>query len=209
MMERNTILRFDHISKVCSRSDYIDDGAYKFSEIGIENTIGRFAFMDFKEKNIDMYFYENDFPVEIVLYDQITGYSQIRVEENMVVCKADIIKINLIKNVFYLLGFEPSIEDELKWKISGMFNSKVIYLRLELVENIETIPINWGGWNCPCFLVKSVSSLFEKLRNEYGIVLSEVNQLSVNGKCLDIGFLKIKGLEMSFEFISLHKDKRC
>lgn len=90
-----------------------------------------------------------------------------------------------------------------------MFNSKVIYLKLELAEGIKIMPINWGGWNCPCFLVKSVLNLFKNLRNEYSIVVSEVNQLNVNGKLLDIGFLKIKGLEKVFEFISLHRDKRC
>ena len=40
------ILRFDHISSVVKKNDFVPSG-YKFREIGIKNTRGRFMFMSY------------------------------------------------------------------------------------------------------------------------------------------------------------------
>lgn len=197
------LIRFDHISYVDSRSAYKPEEGYKFSEIGSVNTQGRFPYMDIDEATIDMYFYDKDVPVEVVLYDEMTGQSDIELKDNVILCHGDIKSKEEICEVMTLIGAR---EKEGCFDISGLTNRNKIYMDISWKDNVSVLPINWKGWNCPCFLVVSVAKLWESLREKNNVSLSEINQLPVNGKLLDVGFMSVAGLNMAMEFISPHKD---
>lgn len=201
----NKIIRFDHISYVSSRSEYVPEEGYKFSEIKKDNTKGRYLFMDTPFPDIDMYFYDRSMPVEAVIYDKVTGFSDVKVTDNIIECKIDAKRKSEIDRFFCKLGFKP---EEDKWLISGTLDKNKNYLKYTCVDECKTIPINHKGYNCPCFLVISVKDLFSDMRSLDGVFVSEVNPLLINGRNLDIGFMKIEGFELAFEFISISRQNR-
>lgn len=54
-------------------------------------------------------------------------------------------------------------------------------------------------------MMKSVKALFEKLSNVGYVQVSEIDELLVNNKAIDVGFLGIRGFQLAFEFISPHR----
>lgn len=90
--------------------------------------------------------------------------------------------------------------------ISGTLDKSRTYLEIKERDGISTLPINWGGYNCPCFLVKDVGSLFKKVEGNGSIKVSSIAPLFVNERSLDVGFMSVFGFELAFEFISLRKN---
>lgn len=199
----SSIIRFDHISKVMPRKGLKVAGNYKFCELGIKNTAGRYLFMDEAFSDIDMYFYDGMFPVEAVLYDYVIKESDVKLADNVIICRGDAEYINSIEKVFCIIGFKQ--RDKFLWNISGGLDKQDIYIKILIDCNVQIMPINWGGWNCPCFMVKSVDKLFKQVDYLNEVTISDINQLVVNGRYLDVGFLAVKGFELVFEFISLNR----
>lgn len=196
------ILRFDHISRVLEKGTGIIEKGYKFYEKSLKNTNGRFLFMDKPFQNIDIYFFDRDFPIEIVLYDDIKNFSNIQIKGNHIICAAEKSELNNISKIFQRIGF-VQCEDEKQWNITGPLNkNRDICLTLKTDDKVDIMPINWGGYNCPCFIVKSVDKFFRELRVYEGVILSEVNNLTVNKQNLRVGFLGLRGFQVVFEFIS-------
>lgn len=204
------IVRFDHISKVVSRNIEVDD-SYKFKELRIKNTAGRFGFMDVPFTDIDMYFYDRKLPVEVVAYDAVKKFSDVAIEGDRIHCRVDRRSLSDVFDVFTEIGFKNRTTHNLEhylWDISGTLDKSRTYFELEAVENINTLPINWGGYNCPCFLVKDVRSIFEKQKDKRNVKVSSIDFLSVNNRTLDVGFMSVGGFELAFEFISIRRNPR-
>lgn len=144
----SNIIRFDHISRVVSR-DVNVDSSYKFREMQIKNTQGRFGFMDTPFQDIDMYFYDRTFPVEVVAYDRVEKFTDIRVKDDRICCKVGKDVCADVSEAFKIIGFKE--QTPLLWNISGTLDRSKVYLELETVENTDTLPINWGGGKLPLF----------------------------------------------------------
>lgn len=208
----STIIRFDHISKVISRDLEVDD-SYKFKELKIKNTAGRFDFMDVPFRDIDMYYYDRKLPVEVVAYDTVEKFTGVTIDGNSIHCRVYQSSLSDVFEVFREIGFkeqnrtEQSLNNHL-WDISGTLDKSKVYFEVEAAENISTLPINWGGYNCPCFLVKDVYSTFERLKDKRNVKVSSIDSLLVNNRALDVGFMGILGFELAFEFISIRRNSR-
>lgn len=159
--------------------------------------------MDGNYNDIDMYYYDQDFPVEVVLYDIVENRSDVWLEDNVICCKGQISMIDEIEDAFSRIGFHK--EDNLIWNIKGTLDRRNVFIRIIPQKEVITIPINWGGYNCPCFMMKSVKALFEKLSDVGYVQVSEIDELLVNNKAIDVGFLGIRGFQLAFEFISPHR----
>ena len=202
-----SILRFDHISKVVKKNGFVPDG-YKFMEKNIKNTNGRFMFMSHDFYDINMYYYpmgdENTtIPVEIVAYDNLKSKSNVEVFESGFTCKVDRHKVDKVINAFSMIGLKS--KDDWNWELSGSLDKNRAIMKLIPIEEIHSIPIDSEGYNCPCFLVKNTSELFENMEDISSVNVSSVDMLKVNGRDLDVGFMAIDGFELVFEFISLHR----
>lgn len=196
------ILRFDHITKVVGKGTDIVEKGYKFYEKNLKNTNGRFLFMDEPFQNIDACFFDSDLPIEIVLYDYIKNISNIKMEGHNIICGVEKSELQNVSNLFYDIGF-VQFEGAQKWNITGPLNkNRDIYLSLKIDDKVDIMPINWGGYNCPCFIVKSVDRFFWEMGGHDGVILSEVNDLTINKQNLRVGFLGMKGFQLVFEFIS-------
>ena len=85
------IIKFDHISFVCSRINkeqiLKNKGEPLFKEISLKNLEIKKILMHVPQDDHDLYFYEEDYPTEYIFYDSVNEQSGIKLVDNIVYAK--------------------------------------------------------------------------------------------------------------------------
>lgn len=201
------IIKFDHITYSASRSQFdiklFASKQIKFQEWNLRNPEGKKDFMYNQWSDADLFYMEGQIPVEVVLYEGVVEKTDVDVDDTTIKCFCKKNSLENLDSLLCTIGFKVCTKrkGENIYKISGVFDKQEVYLVVK--EKVDLLPIllDSGGWNCPCFLVDSVTKLFERLSAEE-CICSSVDKLMVNHRELEIGFLKNENLSIILEFIA-------
>lgn len=204
------IYKLDHIAFVISKNEARNDSKLHdcmFSEIGLKNPEGKNRFLKNAGNNdANLYFISGNPNIEYIAYDEIE-------EENPLCYKNGFFEGSYTEKIaakleLEALGFVVSIkEDEglLMAKCRGFLDKMPFELKLKKTDNVSDIYLDCKGWNCPCFLVDSVKKMIDKMKADF-YQISGLDSVTVNGKEMDMLFLKPNHINIIFEFISIRRE---
>lgn len=86
--------------------------------------------------------------------------------------------------------------------VTGIFDKRAFSLRLNKSKEILSPHLDDRGWNCPCFLVDSVKKSFDEMRKNDDVFCSIVDDVVINNRKLEVGFIKSNAINIIFELIS-------
>lgn len=198
------IVKFDHISYIELRENkeilLQEKGTPVFKEELLRNLDIKKSLMRIPQENHDLYFYEGDYPIEYLFYDEVKKQSQIQ----------------LIDRTVY--GHYSDKESAISF-LKGIFGNKVI-------ENAETIMCNMKG----ILDKRDYILILEKASEEINVCLDDAGyggggialvsnsrftvkpvdgictsteELKVNEKKLEICFTKSDSTDVIFEIIRI------
>lgn len=113
MEEPKVIIKFDHVSFVCARSDknkiLMNKGEPSFKEIGLKNLKIKKPLMHMAQQDHDLYFFEDGYPTEYIFYDAVNSQSRIELVNNVLYGKY----MNKQKAIDFLKGiFGEKVTEE-------------------------------------------------------------------------------------------------
>ncbi len=196
------IIKFDHISFVCSRINkeqiLKNKGEPLFKEISLKNLEIKKILMHVPQDDHDLYFYEEDYPTEYIFYDSVNEQSGIKLVDNIVYAKY----LNKQRAIEFLIGIfgNKVIEenDKIVCNMKGILDKKDYILVLErTIEPMATYLDN-SGYGIVTLIN---NSQFSKIPIDGICTESEV--LKVNGKELEICFTKADSTNIIFEMIKV------
>lgn len=203
------IIKIDHITQVVNRDNVEEvmqsleeQAGYiaKFKEYELKNIEVKKNIMRNSTDLHDMFFMEkpNTIPIEVITYFQTEqGYPY--------VIKGNEIDIR-VKNVaeagmlLKIMGAKE-IESDTRYNVRGIFDKSDIYVNIIRSEQLCKRYLDDEGIGCLTVLVDSV----DKLKNQFtesNIVCTEIGQIEVAGKLLNIMFASTSHNEFIVEFIS-------
>lgn len=201
------IIRFDHITHVTSidkrdelLNQYMGTGyVQKFCELNLQNLSIKDMFCALSHETHDMYYLEHseEMPVEVVVYDKVSGKSNVTLTDRIVIPVYDDSMSILLEK----LG--ARVQGDNLYNMKGCFDKKDVFIKL-----IPTVDTDWEyhldyeGIGCVTLMLDSISKQRKKLEGTE-FICSEEDSLVVNGKTLKIMFVTTPKREMVFELISM------
>ena len=202
MEEPKVIIKFDHVSFVCARSDknkvLMNKGEPSFKEIGLKNLKIKKSLMHMAQQDHDLYFFEDGYPTEYIFYDAVNSQSRIELVDNVLYGKY----MNKQKAIDFLKGiFGEKVTEEgdnIVCNMRGIIDKNDYMLILE--KTTESI-IPWlddSGYG----IVTLVNNVRFTKKPVDGIC-TDYEVFKVNGKELEICFTKSNSTNIIFEIIKV------
>lgn len=197
------IYKLDHIARVLKKdSQDVPFDKVEFCEKSLENTRGKYRFLNNKElTDADVYYTKGTPDIEYIAYDNLLNSSPLLYADGTFYGKYSDEKAY---EELSELGFkvEKKEEDILVATFKSFLDKTQFKMELGFEKDAVVVSLDSAGWNCPCFLVDSVNRMSEKLDlNNYET--DGPDQLMVNGKLLDMIFIRPKHVNVVMEFISV------
>ena len=186
------IVKFVHISYTCrigeetafrkAYSDYEE----AFCEKKVPNLDVKMEFMKLNTREHDLYMMtkEGNYPIEITSYSEcVEGKNRLRVNsDELVILSSDMEKTE----AFYrALGFATG---DAGMSIKPMLNQTEIKIRIEQETDLShKTYLDQKGWGILAFVVDNAKKQ-KRLLETAGVRATDIQELTVNGKCLKIFF---------------------
>lgn len=194
------ILKFDHISYVTDRRKKVQTlknfGEPLFKEVNLKNIQNKFALMEFKQENHDLYFFDGEIPTEYIFYDKVKGQSGVSVESGIIMGHYS----NLEEAYNFMNELIPGKvfcdNGILKCNLRGIIDKKDYFLHLVYNPHFfkEKLSLDTEGYGEIALMYRGSN------RNA-----SCEESLIVNGKELHISFAYTKSIDIIFELIRFGK----
>ncbi|MCR5590144.1 MAG: hypothetical protein K6F73_01295 [Lachnospiraceae bacterium] len=199
------IIRFDHITYIAGRSEkeaLLDDlGAPSFFEEKLPNLKAKKELMRNMADDHDLYFFEGAYPTEYIFYDEPGNKSRITLKDGIIYGSyTDKEKAR----TFLEAIFDKKVTDEqdrLKCSMKGILDRQDYPLILEPAEQAISY-VDDRGYGVPALIVNSDYSAPD------GAVCTDSERITVNGKELDICFMKSGAADIIFELIKVAKETK-
>lgn len=202
------IIKVDHVTYSVDYSNaemilqqYNSQGyIMKFNELNLPNIKNKKKFLAFEQDCHNMYFMEkaNEIPIEIIAYDKTNKCSLMEMEGNNV--KIYIKNSAEISGVLKKLGAKE-IVNEKKYSIKGIFDKGDLIINLVVEKSVEMSYLDDHGLGCITLLVDSTEKVREQLI-ALGTECSEIEEILVAGRILNVMFVSSKEREFIVEIIS-------
>lgn len=202
------IVKFDHISYVSEKDEtqsvLKEQGTPRFCETDLENIEIKKDLMSCPQDSHDLYFYDNDYPIEYIFYDRVGKQTGIRFDGNIV-----------YGSYYDFDGSKDFLEELFRGRVSvngdkivcnmkGVLDKKDYLLVLEPSKNDKPLPcVDDSGYGIPALIVSGDYRHLNK--PDSGCICTEWNRLSVNGKELNICFIRSNCTNVIFEMIRPEK----
>ena len=176
--------------------------ACRFSEHGVVNPCKRRFVKNASSIKADLYFCDGEPDVEYIVYTKTSGAGNLSFDSDNNTFSTTFYNRDAAANFLSILGFSISCRDmTIEGEIKGIFDKKHFTLFSQGGEKYIEPFLDNTGWNCPCFLVDSVKKAFQKFAAG-GVICSKVDDLTIHGRSLEVGFVKSEAINVIFEFIS-------
>ena len=193
MEEPKVIIKFDHVSFVCARSDknkvLMNKGEPSFKEIGLKNLKIKKSLMHMAQQDHDLYFFEDGYPTEYIFYDAVNSQSRIELVDNVLYGKY----MNKQKAIDFLKGiFGEKVTEE---------GDNIVCNMRGIIDKNDYMLIPWlddSGYG----IVTLVNNVRFTKKPVDGIC-TDYEVLKVNGKELEICFTKSNSTNIIFEIIKV------
>lgn len=201
--------KLDHISYVMQK-DKVDKILVKdivFSEKELHNPIGKKIFMKKDNGFADLYFNRGVPNIEYIVYEQVDIKSSLSWDGQIFYGAFS----SYDKAIRQLNCIGLTVEDNINRnniivKNKGLLDVQPFVMHLEYNDNVNDIVyLDAEGWNCPCFVIDSVSRMVESLDTDL-FDLAGVDKITINGKQMEVTFIKAKNINIIFEFISMERE---
>lgn len=205
------IIKFDHITYVASLekkrkvlSKFNDDNLL-FKEINKKNMKEKYCLMNMQQEYFDMYYFDEVMPVEVLFYNEVFTGNVIFMEPDKRTVHARSTDLEICRNILKCIGFKEETickQNNLKFNIKGIFDKSDYWICIEKASSVSTSHLDDQGYGCIAFLVDNLENLRNEIGNRQEIdVLTEPEDIIINGRCLKIFFVLFKVLNVIFEFI--------
>ena len=196
------IIKFDHITYIAGRSDKDEIlkglGEPEFSEEKLPNLEIKKGLMRRALPDHDLYFYGKSYPTEYIFYDETGDESGIElVGETVYGSYSDIDgAVAFLEGIF---GRKVSCEDGIiTCSMKGVLDKRDYPLVLKKADDTEAFADD-RGYGVAAIIVNS------DIASPAGCICTDHETLTVNGKELDICFLKSESTDIIFELVKVMK----
>lgn len=194
------ILKFDHISYVTDRKKKAQIlknlKQPLFKEINLRNMNNKALLMELPQENHDLYYFDDDIPIEYIFYDNVKGKSGVSIENGTIVGHYN----NLEKAYGLMNGLFPgkvSYDNSvIMCNLSGVLDKKDFFLKLLYEPRLfkDRVTLDTEGYGEIALIHKGIRAN-----------TSSEEKLIVNGKELHISFVYSESVDIIFELIRFGK----
>lgn len=194
------ILKFDHLSYICERNKkkvvIQNEGEPTICEIDLPNLNIKKKLMKNPQDNHDLLYYEKDYPIEYIFYDTIAGDTNVRFCDDIVYGVYYDLQLayEFLQGIF---GRKVEVDNnKLVCNMRGVLDKKDYLLVLEYSSEKFESYLDDGGYG----VITLISNSKINATPIEGIC-TEIEGTVVNGKKIDVCFLKPNSLNIIFEVI--------
>lgn len=197
------IVKFDHISFIaergCKDSLLSGSGEPVFEEINLKNISIKEDLMRRPQPDHDLYFYDDDIPVEYIFYDEVVEQGKIKIQDGKIygLCNDLIIAGEYLKSLFG----EKSVctrENEIICSMKGILDKKEYILVLESSSEDVFPYLDDGGYGVIALIVN------KDYDASVDWIITDQERVTVNSRDLDIRFMRSASTNVIFELIRVN-----